>query len=89
MIMMLVSVHDRVARRWSHPIPVSSVDAFKRDLALSFSKMDDSETLKACKEDYDVYVVGSFDDSVERSEQPLIVSSFPEFCFSLDDLEVR
>lgn len=88
MIMTLISVHDRVAKRWSHPIPVQSVDVFKRDLALSLSKMDDSETLKACKKDYDVYVIGCFDDAVERPAQPLCVSSSPEFCFCLDELEV-
>lgn len=89
MIMTLISIHDRVAKRWSHPIPVSSIDAFKRDLALSLSTMDSTETLRACKEDYDVYIVGSFNDTVERSEQPLFLSSFPEFCFALDELEVK
>lgn len=89
MIMTLISVHDRVAKRWSHPIPVQSVDAFKRDLALSLSKMDDSETLKACKHDYDVYTIGWFDDSVGHASSPLESTAFPEFCFSLEELEVE
>lgn len=88
MIMTLISVHDRVAKRWSHPIPIASVDAFKRDLALSLSKMDDSETLKACKQDYDVYVIGWFDDAAECHDSPLNFSSPPDFCFSLAELEV-
>lgn len=89
MITTLVAVRDRVAKRWSHPIPVESVDAFKRDLALALSKMDDSETLKACREDYDVYAFGVFDDTASHSEQPLRTNAFPEFCFSLDQLEVK
>ena len=84
----LVAVYDRVAKRWSHPIPVQSVDAFKRDLALSLSTMDDTETLKACKQDYDVYVVGWFDDNVGHQVSPLDSVTAPEFCFSLNDLEV-
>lgn len=88
MITTLISVHDRVAKCWSHPIPVQSVDGFKRDLALSLSKMDDTETLKACKQDYDVYVIGWFDDSVAASDQPLGFGSAPNFCFSLAELEV-
>ena len=69
-MMTLLSVHDRVAKRWSHPIPVDSVEAFKRDLALSLSEMSNSETLKACREDYDVYILGTFNDTAERVANP-------------------
>lgn len=85
----LICVYDRVAKRWSHPMPVESVDVLKRDLAISLSKMEDSEPMKACKEDYEVYVVGSVDDSTEHFGQPLSVLCIPEFCFSFDDLEVQ
>lgn len=85
----MVCVYDRVAKRWSHPLPVESVDVLKRDLSISLSKMAESEPMKACSEDYEVYVVGAFDDSTEHFGQPLSVLSLPEFCFSFDDLEVK
>lgn len=86
MITTMIAVYDRVAKRWSHPMPVDSVDAFKRDMKLSLAGMDDTETLKACKEDYDVYVLGFYDDTCDRTLQPFTHYNLPEFAFALDEL---
>lgn len=77
MIQIIVSVKDTAAQAFGRPIFVPAVPVAVRSFRDEVNRKDSSEDLARHPEDFELYELGSFDDStgiVEVLESPRLVA---------------